>query len=309
MLGLFVCIGFYLATALIESLNWQYLSILTDFSGNLVPALVWLLARNFFSDKIKTPPLFYVITVTYLCLMLAPENLQQVISASAGFNLIVFFFVPQAIKLLLVLHVIYLALSERKADLVERRLQMRVPFAIAFALTTSAVILVEISFSSGVPLYIAIFGSIVFFILTLVGTTFGMRLRPELAAIATTQVFLKPKNLATENPVIHDIQQLMASDRFYANYDVTLDIMAQRLRLPAYKLRPIINQEMGFKNFNQFLNSFRVEEASERLLTEISLPILTIALDSGFKSLSAFNKTFKDTHGMTPSEYRKQNLG
>jgi AraC-like DNA-binding protein len=309
VLTLFICIGVYLATPLVLSQHWRFLSIVSDFSGNLIPALIWLLAQKFFSDNVQIPRLFYVVTGTYLCLMLAPQDLQEAISSSASFQLLVFFFVPQALKLSLVLHVIYLALSERNADLVEQRLQMRVPFAITFALTISAVILVEISFSSDVPVYVVTFGSIVFFILTLAGTAFGMRLRPELAAIATTAVFPKPKQLAIENPVIHEIQQLMKSRRFYANYDVTLDLMAQQLRLPAYKLRPIINQQMGFKNFNQFLNSFRVNEASERLLTEASSPILTIALDSGFKSLSAFNKAFKDTHGMTPSEYRKRNIG
>ena len=35
------------------------------------------------------------------------------------------------------------------------------------------------------------------------------------------------------------------------------------------------------------------------------IPVLTIALDSGFQSLGPFNRAFKADTGMTPTEYRK----
>jgi AraC-like DNA-binding protein len=34
------------------------------------------------------------------------------------------------------------------------------------------------------------------------------------------------------------------------------------------------------------------------------LPVLSIALDNGYRSLSPFNKAFKEIKGMTPTEYR-----
>ena len=37
------------------------------------------------------------------------------------------------------------------------------------------------------------------------------------------------------------------------------------------------------------------------------LPVLSIVLDMGYRSLSPFNKAFKDIMGMTPSEYRNRN--
>jgi AraC-like DNA-binding protein len=36
---------------------------------------------------------------------------------------------------------------------------------------------------------------------------------------------------------------------------------------------------------------------------------LTIALETGFRSLSSFNKAFKEAHNMTPTAYRRQQLG
>jgi AraC-like DNA-binding protein len=73
-----------------------------------------------------------------------------------------------------------------------------------------------------------------------------------------------------------------------------------------YRLRRLINQSLHYRNFNQFLNHYRIEEAARRLLdpAEEHIPISSIALDVGYASLSSFNKAFKDTHGVTPSTWR-----
>ena len=39
--------------------------------------------------------------------------------------------------------------------------------------------------------------------------------------------------------------------------------------------------------------------------TQAEVPILTIALDSGFQSLGPFNRAFKADTGMTPTEFRR----
>lgn len=110
----------------------------------------------------------------------------------------------------------------------------------------------------------------------------------------------------TEEASIIRIRELMEDERYNAKDEITLNILSQQMNLPVYKLRTVINQGMGFRNFNQFLNSYRIVEASERLIRDRKLPILTIALDIGFRSLSAFNKAFKDTHHVTPTELRLQ---
>jgi AraC-like DNA-binding protein len=307
---LFIGIAFYLVTPVTSEWGWDTFAALARFAGNLIPAVVWLLAWNLFSDDSRIPTFFFVVAPFYLLLVQVPADLQSALIPGEPYQQLTFFFLPQVIKLGLVLHVIYLALSRRREDLVEGRLRMRVPFACLFAVIISAVIVTEIGFSDDVPGSVETLGSAVYFVLTVLGTALSMRLRPELAALVELISPVEPALAEeTENPIIAGIRQLMEADRFYANYDVTLDVMALQLKLPAYRLRPIINQQMGFKNFNQFLNSFRIAEASERLLSEQELPILTIALDTGFKSLSAFNKAFKDTHSMTPSEFRRQTTG
>jgi AraC-like DNA-binding protein len=63
---------------------------------------------------------------------------------------------------------------------------------------------------------------------------------------------------------------------------------------------------LHYRNFNQFLNQYRIEEAARRLQDphEQHIPISSIALDVGYASLSSFNKAFKDTYQVTPSVYR-----
>ncbi|MDC7244941.1 MAG: AraC family transcriptional regulator [Sphaerochaetaceae bacterium] len=58
------------------------------------------------------------------------------------------------------------------------------------------------------------------------------------------------------------------------------------------------------ETIKQFINRRRIEQASQ-LLAQSNLDILTVALDSGFNDLSYFNRIFKRTTGMTPSEFRK----
>lgn len=72
------------------------------------------------------------------------------------------------------------------------------------------------------------------------------------------------------------------------------------------QLRESINQHLGYRNFNDFLNHYRIDEAAQRLLRQ-DLPILSIALDAGYGSIGPFNRAFKQLKGFTPSEYRAQN--
>ena len=80
---------------------------------------------------------------------------------------------------------------------------------------------------------------------------------------------------------------------------------------PAIWVWPNINGALGQRNFNSYLNQFRIQAACEQLADPARrrLPVLSIALDVGFASIGPFNRAFKVQLGMTPSEYRRQKLG
>ena len=96
----------------------------------------------------------------------------------------------------------------------------------------------------------------------------------------------------------------------YRDVNLSIGQLAYHLELPEHVLRKIINRELGFRNFKDFLNGFRIRDACRRLVDpeDAEVSILTIALDAGFRSLSTFNRVFKDVHSMTPSAYRREHL-
>jgi AraC-like DNA-binding protein len=100
----------------------------------------------------------------------------------------------------------------------------------------------------------------------------------------------------------------MSGERLYSRPDLTVASLATTLAVPEYRLRRTINQALGFRNFNAFVNSFRLAEAREALTdrNRDHLPILSIALETGFQSIGPFNRTFKTSTGLTPSEFREK---
>lgn len=112
---------------------------------------------------------------------------------------------------------------------------------------------------------------------------------------------------AADQKLIDALMRLMADERIYRHDNVTIGSLATRLAIPEYRLRRLINQQLGYRNFNVFLNEHRIEEAKAALAdpTQAEVPVITIAMDAGFQSLGPFNRAFKATTGVTPSEYRK----
>lgn len=114
---------------------------------------------------------------------------------------------------------------------------------------------------------------------------------------------------AADQKLIDALTLLMAADRIYRDERMTIGTLALRLAVPEYRLRRLINQRLGYRNFNVFLNDHRIAEAKAALAdpTQAQVPVITIAMDAGFQSLGPFNRAFKATTGVTPSEYRRLN--
>ncbi|HJV60574.1 MAG TPA: helix-turn-helix domain-containing protein [Albitalea sp.] len=111
-----------------------------------------------------------------------------------------------------------------------------------------------------------------------------------------------------DDRLIAALRACMDEDHAYREEALTIGALAQRLSLPEYKLRRLINQRLGYRNFNAFLNRYRIEEARRALLdpARSDLPVLAIAMDVGFQSIGPFNRAFKAETGTTPSEFRRQ---
>lgn len=102
----------------------------------------------------------------------------------------------------------------------------------------------------------------------------------------------------------------MTVERVYRQEGLTIGRLAAKLDLPEYRLRQVINEGLGYRNFNAFLNRYRLDEAKAALsdLSQRDVPVLTVAIDAGFQSIGPFNRAFKAETGLTPTEFRRDAL-
>ena len=84
--------------------------------------------------------------------------------------------------------------------------------------------------------------------------------------------------------------------------EVTLEFMSELVHVsPAYFSR-LFQKEMG-STYTEYVTSIRLEQA-RKLLLESDLPVYDIAERVGYRNAKYFLKLFKNTHGMTPTEFR-----
>ena len=110
--------------------------------------------------------------------------------------------------------------------------------------------------------------------------------------------------------LLRRLDHLMSVERVYRQEGLTIAALAAKLDLPEHRLRQVINEGLGHRNFNASLNRYRIDEAKAALtdLSQRDVPVLTIAMDAGFQSIGPFNRAFKADTGITPTEFRRDAL-
>lgn len=108
---------------------------------------------------------------------------------------------------------------------------------------------------------------------------------------------------------MEQLLRVMEEKQPHRNSLLTLQELADEMALSAHNLSEVINTQAG-KNFYDFVNRYRVEEAMRRLQDPryAHLTILAIAEESGFNSKSTFNAFFRKATGLTPSQYRTSHV-
>ncbi len=104
------------------------------------------------------------------------------------------------------------------------------------------------------------------------------------------------------------LQLLMNKEKLYLQPNLKLKEVADRLSISTNNLSQVINNKLE-KNFFDYINSFRIEDAQKMILDPAMqhLTLLAIAQDVGFNSKSSFNTVFKKLTSKTPSEFRNEN--
>lgn len=96
----------------------------------------------------------------------------------------------------------------------------------------------------------------------------------------------------------------MKDKKPYLNPDLTISMLAEEQPFSPRDLSALINTEFSI-NFCEFINRYRIREACELLEKDgKSVNLLSLSMDVGFNSKSAFNSAFKQFQGMTPSQFK-----
>jgi AraC-like DNA-binding protein len=111
-----------------------------------------------------------------------------------------------------------------------------------------------------------------------------------------------------DDALLARLLRLMEEEKAYRQEGFGLGALVAALDVPEYRLRRLIHQRLGHRNFSSFVNGYRLAETKTALADprQADVPVLTIALDAGFQSIGPFNRAFKAETGLTPTAYRKQ---
>lgn len=148
---------------------------------------------------------------------------------------------------------------------------------------------------------------ILFTLLYLIIALVGIRQVP-------VEINLQPESTQTDEKIhLHDLKQLEQDLQNYFNQNKpwltqNLNIweVAQHLGTNRSYVSNVINEKFGC-NFNQFVNSYRINEAKHILNNNNQKTIAEISELAGFGSVNSFIRIFKKIEKCTPSEFRKKN--
>ncbi|MBP0112424.1 helix-turn-helix domain-containing protein [Bradyrhizobium vignae] len=274
-------------------------------TGNIV--VFWLFTRGLFDEAFRLRwwhGLIWAAVTAFSfvgCLWIAPGGNARF--SVTVVNLIVLGFIALAVAQ---------TIRSWSADLVERRRRVRVFIVCAAALYGGLNALLQILAAGSAgdvanTINAGVLACIVAAIACAMMRIDGADLFP--ASTSAPAIFPQParSDESADQKLIDALMRLMADERVYRQENITIGVLATRLKIPEYRLRRLINQRLGYRNFNVFLNNHRIEEAKAALAdpAQAEVPIITIAMDAGFQSLGPFNRAFKAVTGVTPTEYRR----
>ena len=120
------------------------------------------------------------------------------------------------------------------------------------------------------------------------------------------EVFLESEPIPEDcaySELLEKIRKLMSEEKLYLYPNLKVSDLARLLNSNRNYIYNAINVEMGI-SFSDYINSQRVDYASQLLKAHPELPINDVMFKSGFTSTSAFYRNFKKFKGITPTARR-----
>ena len=307
---LFVLLCISLIAQLLASAPHDYgLSSITLLIFGLLNApntiLAWLFIKALADDDFSMTPIYWFLAALW-CIPLwigrFDEHGFYNLVTSTHVNILNFF------ALSLFIYLGYHIIKGRRDDLVEPRRRLR--FIIVIAMISVAIVSIASEFFLQFHASSLLKAALMLMLLMTV-YLWMLQIRPDYLIFNESPSTYKPSSVQVSHKDTKLYEKLlseMTNNKAWIEPNLTIPKLAKRLAVSEHRLRKLINQSLGFRNFSAFINSYRIDAVKTAFSTpETSdLPILTIALNAGFNSLTPFNRAFKNSEGMTPKAYRKQ---
>lgn len=279
-----------------------------NFARNLTPGLFMLLCFTLFTDRRRFPRWLLALFAVQLAL---EEPGRAMIPAAWRYARLATQTAPALLQTLFAGFALYWTVADWRVDLIERRRRTRLlTLIVSGLLTLVSGLLTRVVIDPDSPANYAVHVALtaadlailtfVLFQLTQVDVGHALAFEPQSPAPP------RPAARADSGAALARLTALLDSDRVWQEEGLSLKGLADRVGLPEYRLRKLIHEQLGYRNFNALLHDHRVREAC-RQLGDPDLrrtPILTIALSVGYASVNTFNRGFREIMGVTPSTWR-----
>jgi AraC-like DNA-binding protein len=270
-----------------------------------VAGLFWLFVVTVFDDRPLSAaawaPAAVLFVTGFICQVMAPPEKDWLWAARNIFGG------------LLSLHAGLIIARGWSNDLLEARRRLRavvLGFAALFSVINVLIALVYrvyphgpwLMFTTGGP-----YGGAIFAAIMLAGAVLFLQARPAVfGASRRTEAGADSRAEAADRLTLQELDALMAAEG-WRREGLTIGALARELDIPEHRLRRLINNRLGHRNFADFLNAHRIEAAKRRLSDprEARTTVAAIAFDLGYGSLGPFNRAFRTATGASPTEWRR----
>ncbi|MBU2607254.1 MAG: AraC family transcriptional regulator [Alphaproteobacteria bacterium] len=216
----------------------------------------------------------------------------------------------QAVVVPMMIHALWLALAHRSDDLIEQRRAFRLAFAALAGVFGLVIAVGEVVLGESRPSQtIMMLHALGLFALTFGLTVWVVSPVRIFSVGAREQAYKISAHSSADRAELARLSQLMDGG-VYRQEGLTIGALAKQVAIPEHRLRRLINNELGFRNFTAYLNERRIADSKSILADpdQARRQITQIALDLGYGSVGPFNRAFKAATGQTPTAYRQECL-
>ncbi len=275
--------------------------------GALTPAFFWLFIISVMDDGFRwrnwmAVPFAVMFAVQIVCYTLPDESAHLVSRI-----------VRLPIVLAMVGHMLWQIAYSYRDDLVDSRRSFSMAMVSVVAFVSLAIVGVEFyKLFTGHPLWVQDIHAVAMFIAAMIVAVNLTSVRETVmrADAPRTLSFAQVSGASAADMLELQRLQALIEGRVFLNPGLTIGSLATQVGVPEHRLRRLVNQSLGYRNFAAFINDHRIAEAKRRLADHAFAreQITGLAFDLGFASLAPFNRAFRERVGMSPSEYRDRAL-